>query len=702
MTTSILARFIEGRLDLLERNGLWGLFLVFTSLMLFLNWRVAFWVMMGLVVAVAGTIILMKTWGLTLNLISMFGLIVVLGLIVDDGIVVAENTFSRIESGDDPTTAAIEGCGEVAWPVIIAVATTIAAFLPLLFIQGQIGDFMGVLPVVVSFALSVSLVEALYLLPSHLAKSLRPLARGATPPPDRVRWWMRRLRSAETHVLMDPIRRGYAALLRTCVQYRYVTVAAIVACMLVVLGLTPLGGGHLKFVFIQKMDSETIMADLTMPVGTPVEHTKQTMSRIEQAALGIPEVRTVWTIFGAQLQADEMGIYPTFRSHLAQAVIELAPVEQRDRSSDQIIADLRQKTADLVGIDALTFRAMHGGPAGREIEAEISGPRIDDVLAVAAALKQKLNTYRGVYDIADDYERGAREVQLELLDSARPLGIDTRYLATELRGAFYGLEARTIQRGRDDVEIRVRYPESRRRNLYELEQMRIVLPDRRVVPLSELARIRESISTSAIRRVDQRRAVTVYADVDQSEGSANQILADLQPFIEKQQLEHPGVRVRFTGNRRETLKALGSLRRDFLIAIALIYCMLAGLFRSYLQPLVVLTAVPFGLIGAVLGHLLMGYPLTILSAIGLVALTGIVVNDALILVDFINKQRAAGVPLVEAVIAGGIRRLRPIILTSLTTVLGLAPLMAEQSFQARFLIPMAISISFGLAFATVQ
>jgi multidrug efflux pump subunit AcrB len=702
-TYSNLARFIESRLDLLKRNGLWGLTFVFLSLLLFLNWRIAFWVMMGLLVSISGAIMLMSMVGATLNLISMFGLIVVLGLIVDDAIVVGENVYTRVEEGEEPRLAAVRGAEEVTWPVFIAVLTTIGAFLPLLFIEGQIGDFMGVLPVVVTCALAVSLIEAFSILPSHLAEWLRPVRRDMIEhaPRHRLARVVTPLREAQQRMVNDRLLPAYERVLRTAVSYRYVTVAAVASLLLMSFGLV--ASGRVPFVFVQKMDSETIVANLEMPVGTPSSRTEATIQQIEQAVLNLPgnEVNTIWTLIGARLNIGQRGATASSRSHVAQAIIELPPLEERERTSEQIIAQLRQDTAGIAGANSIRFLTMQGGPGGAEIEIEITGKRIGDLVEVSERLKNELAGYPGVFDIDDDFEKGRREVQIELLDSARPLNLTTRYLATEIRGAFYGLEARTLQRDREDVDIRVRFPEERRRQIYELESMRIATPGGRMVPFREVARLKEGEGYSAIRRVNQRRAVVVSADVDQSMANAEEVLRSLEPTVADLESSHPGVRIEFAGNKREMSKSLGSLKRDFFIAILVIAVMLAGLFKSYIQPLVVLTAVPFGLNGAIAGHYFMGYPLTILSTIGLVALTGIVVNDALILVSFINQEVGGGTPVLEAVIRGGRRRLRPIILTSLTTILGLAPLMTETSFQARFLIPMAISISFGLAFATV-
>ena len=565
------------------------------------------------------------------------------------------------------------------------------------------GDFMGVLPVVVSCALGVSLLEALSILPSHLAEWLRPVRRELShaPPRNRFMALIRPLREKQRQLFTERLSDAYEWFLRLAIRYRYVTVAAVVAALLFSFGMV--AGGRVPFVFIQTMDSETILASLDMPVGTPVEQTEAALCTIEDAALSLREsgeVKSVYTLVGAQISTGMAGVDISERSHLGQSIIELCSVDSRQRSSDEIVADLRERTRGLIGINSLTFQPVHGGPGGTDIEIEVAGKQTDEILAVADRLKEALAAKGGVYDIADDYESGRRELQIELLDSARPLNLTTRALATEVRGAFYGLEARTLQREREDVDIRVRFAEQRRRHIYELESMRIATPAGNMVPLCEVARVTETRGAAAIRRIDQRRTVTVSADVDESQTNAELIIGELRATIADLEREHPGVRMDFAGAKRETTKSLGSLRRDFLIALALVYVMLAGLFKSYTQPLVVLTAVPFGAVGAVAGHYLMGYPLTILSMIGLVALTGIVVNDGLILVDFINRQRADGSPVFDAVITAAKRRLRAILLTSLTTILGLAPLMTETSFQAKFLIPMAISLSFGLAFAT--
>jgi len=698
-TSSNLARFIEGRLDLLTRNGFWGLVWVFVSLLVFLNWRVAFWVMSGLLISVLGTLFVMLSIGQTLNLISMFGLIVVLGILVDDAIVVGENVYSKIEEGLEPKKAAIIGTEEVTWPVICAIATTVVAFAPLLFIKGRMGDFMRVLPIVVLISLIVSLFEALTILPSHLAEWLKPHEvhdpKAATERARRSFAWLRNLQSFFINTI---ITRGYDRLLNVCVRNRYVTVAVMFAALIVSLGLV--ASGRVPFVFIPKMDSETILANLELPVGAPISATDEKMKVIEDAIIALPELDSLYSLLGSQYNED--GLAGASATQLGQAIIELKPVEERDRTSEAIIRELRQKTKHLSGINSLKFSSMQGGPVGAPIQFEIRGERYEDLLAVAESMKERLRGFEGVFDIQDDFDAGRREIQIELLPSARALGITTSSLATQVRGAFYGIEARILQRDREDVKIMVRYPEDYRRRIYDLESMRIASPTGAMVPFSEVAKFREGRGFATIRRKDQKRTVTVSADIDEVVANAEIVNTELASTFSDYERMFPGVRIDVGGAEEEKAKSLSSLRPNSVAAILMIYAILAALFRSYVQPIIVMAAIPFGVIGVILGHLALGYPITFFSLIGLVALTGIVVNDSLILMTFINRKRfeEGALPYV-AVIEGGRGRLRAIILTSVTTVLGLGPLLTETSFQAKFLIPMGISIAGGLLFATV-
>lgn len=697
-----LSRFIEGRLELLQRNGFWGLILVALSLLIFLHWRVAFWVMMGLLLAIAGSLICMSLLGQTLNLMTMFGLIIVLGLLVDDAIIVSEHVYTKYEQGHAPKLAAIQGAEEVTWPVTCCVVTTIVAFIPLMFIQGQIGDWMGVLPVVVCVALFASLVEALTILPCHLAHGLRLPGRviettgdGKSKGP--IRGLIARVREFQRRKLRGWLVVRYERILRAAVANRYVTMAALSGVLIIALGAV--AGGHVPFVFLQKMDAETLVVNVKMGVGAPAEETQRAVEVIERAALELPELKTIYTLIGIQVSDD--GIPSAPQSHLSQIFIELTAGEKRDRSSDEILNELRTRTADITGVRRLTFTSMQGGPGGAPIHLEISGASIENLVEVSGVIQARLADFDGVEDIVDDFDAGRREVQIELFESARPLGLTTESLATQVRAAFYGFEAQKIQRGREDVKIMVRYPLEHRRRVYDIEEMRIATPSGALVPFKEAARLTEGTGFASIKRRDQQRTVTITADANTNVTNPDQVMAALETEFPKLAAQYPGIRFEWGGQKLETKRSFGSLKRDFAAALMMIYVVLAALFRTYIQPLIVMAVIPFGLIGAVAGHFVMGYPLTILSLIGLVALTGILVNDSMVLVTFVNRRVADGADLFEAVIEGGKSRLRAILLTSATTVLGIAPLLAEQSFQAKFLIPMGLSISAGLVFSTV-
>lgn len=698
---SDLSRIIDDRLNLLERNGVWGLGLVFLSLLVFLHWRISFWVMMGLVLAVTGTLACMKILGLSLNLITMFGLIIVLGLLVDDAIIVSEHYYSKIEAGVEPRLAAITATEEVSWPVVCAVFTTVVAFVPLMFIEGRMGEWMGTLPVIVCVALTASLAEALSILPCHLAHATgrgdgggrRRLAGGrraaGRPAGDRT--------TTRRHRFVAGARDLYERLLRTATAYRYVSIAGLVSCLMIV--GAAVGGGHIPYVFIPKIDTEFLIAAVRMAPGAPVEQTQKAVQVIERAALKVPELESLYTLVGMQVGDD--GVRKPLQSHLGQAFIELCPADDRDRTSAEIIQALREQTQDIPGVDRLNYTSLEGGPGGAPIHLEIRGKDHHTLIAVADYIKRRLAGFDGVFDLVDDFDAGRPEVQIELFESARALGLTTESLATQVRAAFYGYEARKVQRGREDVKIMVRYPQAYRTSIHDIETMRIATPSGALVPFSEVAALRERTGFATIKRVDQRRTVTVTADVDTAVANADQIIASLSRDFPEIEQRYPGVVLEFGGQKLETKKSFGSLRQNFVIALVLVYVILAGLFRSYVQPLIVMAVIPFGCIGAVLGHLIMGYPITLLSLIGIVALTGIVVNDSMILVVFINQRILRGAPVHEAIIDAGKGRLRPILLTSATTVLGIAPLLMETSFQAKFLIPMGVSLSAGLMFATV-
>ncbi|MCH7799181.1 MAG: efflux RND transporter permease subunit [Planctomycetes bacterium] len=693
-THSDLARFIEGRLDLLLRNAKWGALLVFATLMIFLNWRVACWVGVGLVVSICGALVIMAIVGITLNLLTMFGLIVVVGLLVDDAIVVAENIQARYDRKEPALTAAILGTEQVFWPVVATVLTSIVAFVPLRFIEGQIGDLIGALPVVVGCALIFSLVESLIILPSHMGHSLLSRDRARTGGFTSI---LRRYEQWRDEVILDRVVPAYARLLTRLMKYRYATIAVCLAVFVGSVGMV--AGERLEFTFLPTSDTETIIIDLRMPIGTSIDRTDEVVRAIEAAAAAQPEVQAAGTVIGYMADLDT-GTTAGLGGHLAQLYIELKPVELRERESSEVIDAIRGHIGVINDIERLTFSEIQGGPAGADITIIVSSE--DDRLTeqAVARIRLMLAEYDGVRDIGDNSSLGQREVHVQLRSAAAGLDLTVADVATQVRGALFGLEPHVFSDRQEDIKVRVRLDEASRTSLYGIENMYVTTPRGHRVPLSEIADVTEGTAYSMINRINRRRATTVSADTAPW-ANPERITRELVPQLDELKREMPGISIELGGRQRTMAQAFGSLPLGFLAASVMIYIILAWLFGSYTQPLAIMLAIPFAITGMIWGHLLLGYQLTFLSLIGFVALSGIVVNDSLILVEFFNGMRRQGKRLREALVLAGRARLRPIFLTTITTILGLTPLMLEKSFQAKFLIPMAISISFGLMSATI-
>lgn len=695
-THSDLARFVEGRLDLLVSNAGYGAILVFATLLLFLNWRVAFWVGVGLTTAMAGALAFMMVLDITLNLLTMFGLIVVLGLLVDDAIVVAENIQARHDRGESSLIAAIKGAEQVSWPVVATVLTSIVAFLPLMFVRGRIGDLMGALPLVVAVALIMSLVESLLILPSHMGHSLvkRDKLRSGSGPHSggnmiyRYEIW-------RDHIIQDRVIPAYARLLELSLRFRYISVAA--ALMLLTISVGMVVGGRVVFEFLASSDSETIIVDVRLPIGTPAEQTNRLMQRFEDAAFAQPETKSASVIVG-QVDDVDTGAAQATASHVAQMFIELHPIELRDRSSQQVIGSIREAVGRVDEAERVRFSEITGGPGGADITIQIRGNDPELIAAAVEDIRRRLAQFSGVVDIADDDAAGQREVQIVTLPGAAALGFTAADVSNQMRGALFGLDAHVFAADQEDIDVRVRLGEGTRRDLYEVENLWLINPEGRPVPLREVAMLQEGTGYSTIRRINRMRAVSVTADTVPGV-SPEEIMREFD--LRSLRADHPFVTIETAGRQEQMRDAFATLPIGFFAALIMIYVILAWLFSSYVQPLAVMMAIPFGTVGVIWGHMLLGYELTFLSTIGFVALSGVIVNDSLILVQFYNAKRMEGLALREALIEAGRARLRPIFLTTVTTVLGLTPLMLEQDFQARFLIPMAIAIAFGLMFATI-
>jgi multidrug efflux pump subunit AcrB len=701
-------QFLKARLDLLTRNGLIGLILVFVCLTFFLNIRLAFWTAMGIPISFLGAFWLIPHFGVTINMMSLFAFIMVLGLVVDDAIVVGENIFSYRQQGLDRLDAAIKGVREMCWPVIAAVLTTVFAFVPLAYTQGIMGKILRVLPIVVVGVLGFSLAEALLILPAHLSSKRGRPGKG-------IRRYTDKINDSTDRGLKWFVNGPFANFVERAVRWRYVTLALGIAIFLTTIGIV--AGGYIKFVFFDAIEADNVVALLKMPLGTPVEQTRAIAERIEAAAFETIEEfdkkrpgevslsKHIATTIGAQPTVGRSGpiqvdLGEAGQSHLAEINLELLSAEERDLSSTAVKNRWRDLVGEVAGASSLTFVSEFVS-TGEPINVELSHDDFDALLAASEKLKSILRDYTGVGDIQDDFEPGKAELKLKLKDTGRTLGLALSDLATQVRHGFYGAEVQRIQRGRDDIRVMVRYPQAERRSLADVENMRIRLPNGTEIPFDTVAQVQYGRGYSAIKRIDRKRVVSVTADVDRSVANANVINTDLLAnVLPKLAAECGGLEYRFGGEQREMTESLGSLKVNFIIALLAIYGLLAVQFRSYSQPAIIMSAIPFGIVGAAIGHLLMGYNFGIMSMFGIVALSGVVVNDSLIMIDLINRERGSDIALPQVLRDCATRRFRPIMLTTLTTFFGLLPMITERSLQARFLIPMAISLAFGVMFAT--
>ena len=711
------ARLLLGRLDLLLRNARLGLVLVFICLSLFLDLRLAFWVMMGIPISLMGSFLLIEQFGASINMLSLFAFIVALGIVVDDAIVVGENIFAHRERGKPFLKAAVDGTLEVAKPVIFSIMTSVVAFLPLAFVDGMMGKFMGIIPIIVISMLLVSLVEALFILPAHLSSAHRgPLTAAVGSvlrAPIRLH---ERMRSRVDGALKQFIDTHYLRALRLALANPIATVALGLTLMMVTVGW--IAGGRIKFVFMPEIDSDWLTISLAMPQGTTADQTGAVVERIESSALAVKEAhdatgnpddpsvyKHVFTTIGDQPMGRRSrmsaGSPAGGRGHLAEIVIELLPSEVRDVSSSEIAARVRDRVGEIPGVESLAFTSTIFS-AGNQIELQLASADFEQLLAAVERVKREIATYPGTSDIEDSFQEGKLEMRLALKPAARTLGITLADLARQVRQGFYGDQALRFQRGSDDVRVMIRYPEAERRSLHDVERMRIRTPAGAEVPFSHVADVEISYGFATIRRSDGQRIVTVSADITESTANAEDINRDLEArFLPTLMEDYPGLRYSYEGEQRERSDSFSSLGKGFAIAMFAIYALLAVPFRSYSQPLVIMIAIPFGMIGAVWGHVLMGIDLGLLSMFGIVALSGVVVNDSLILLSFHNELRDQGATGDEALEKACQHRFRPILLTSLTTFFALLPMILEKSVQAQFLIPMAVSLAFGIMFAAI-
>ena len=694
---------LNDRLALMLRNGATGFVLVFVILTLFLELRLAFWVSLGIPISFMGAIALMPVGDVSINVMSLFAFILVLGIVVDDAIIVGENIYRHQEDHGDGLRGAIEGGQEIATPVIFAVLTTVAAFMPLMFVPGMMGKIFRVIPLIVVPCLLFSLVESLGVLPAHLSHT-KPHAK-----PGRFR----RFQSLFSNGLKTFIRKVYEPLLEAALRWRYLTSAIGVSMLILTVGMVL--GGWTTFRFFPSIEADFMAASVTMPQGTPANVTGEAIAKLEDGAAalrarllqetGMDYFRHVSASIGDQPMASRGGgpmgqIRTMAAAHVGEVTIELAPAETRAYTSEQLGFMWRDASEAIPEAVDVNFTMSIMTP-GEDVNVQLAGPDIERLRAAADEVKLRLAAYAGVYDISDSFRAGKEEMKLGIKPAAETLGLTLQDLGRQVRQAFYGEEAQRIQRGRDDIRVMVRYPRDGRRSLGNLENMRIRTPDGGEVPFSQVAQVEPGRGFASIKRVNRNRAVNVTAAVDATVTSGGQVIADLQNRILPEVLpKYPGVFYTFEGIQAEQADAVGGLTRGFILALLMIFALLAIPLKSYVQPMIIMSAIPFGLVGAIWGHLVMGLDVTLMSMFGLVALTGVVVNDSLVMVDFINRKRRVHDDVSMAVREAGSNRFRPILLTSLTTFFGLVPLMLERSMQAAFLVPMAVSLAFGVLFAT--
>ncbi|MCK6554347.1 efflux RND transporter permease subunit [Candidatus Binatia bacterium] len=705
---------LRGRLETLLSNARSGFILVFIVLTLFLHTRLAAWVTLGVPISFLGALALFNPLGISINVISLFAFIVVLGILVDDATVVGESVHTWQEKLGNNLEGAVIGTQQVTVPVVFGVLTTVATFVPMVVLPGPMGQVFAVAGIVSIACLVCSLIESQFVLPAHLGH-----AHPHRGPRTRVgRAWVG-LQDRCSDGLIAFAHKVYRPVLVLAQEWRYTTIA--IAMVLLLLAFTVVASGRMHFSFFPPIEADYLSARLTMPPGTTAEVTQAAVDRIAAAVgplrqeidaaharPGASLFKNVLTAVGAQPLKDRQDNNPAavqgigeVRGNVAEVVIGLVPSEERDISTGEIGQRWRDLVGAVPGATELGY-ASDLFSAGNAIDIELAGTDIDELAQAARRVKDELARYPGVVDIADSFRAGKREIKLGIRPSAELLGLTLQDLARQVRQAFYGQEAQRIQRGRDDIRVMVRYPERDRTSIGDLENLRVRAPDGTEVPFSTVATVDLGRGYSTIRRTDRKRVVNVTADVDRAVTTANEVLEDMTgEKLPRILADYPSVSYDLEGEQREQTRALSGLLGAYVLALFAVYALLAIPLGSYTQPFIIMSVIPFGIVGAIGGHLLMGRHLSMMSVIGIVALSGVVVNASLVLVHFVNEARSEGVTVHDAITEAGVARFRPIVLTSLTTFVGLLPLMTEQSVQAQFLIPMAISLGYGVLFATL-
>lgn len=714
------AKGLEERIATVAGNAYSGFLMVVIVLTLFLRFKTSFWVAAGIPVAMLGALMVFPSLDLTISSLTIMAFILVLGIIVDDAIVVGERVFVYEQQGMSPRDAAVEGTLSVTVPVIFGVMTTIAAFLPLLILSGPMGAFFNVIGVVVSLCLIFSLIESQLILPGHLAhrRTKGYYLEGSVV----IERWLalqRRISSG----LESFAENIYKPALRACLEYRYAVLATATAIILLTAGL--LFSGRVIFQFFPAVEGDRIYASIQMPEGVAVEVTEEALARIETASAELVQeleaeldariaagdapaepghaVENTLTTLGSRINrgGPAMGRSGAGGSHIAEVVMILSSFDARGQVSAN---DIRDRWREKVGVipDALELNFVSDSfSAGQALSFRLEGRNEDTLRIATAELREALARYPGVFDVSDSFRAGKQEVQIELLREGELLGFTLQDVSRQVRQAFYGAESQRIQRGPDQIKVMVRYPESERQSMGNLEDMMLRSPEGGEVPLSSVARLSLGNSYSSINRENGRRVITVNADVNRAVSAPEQITREIAAEFTQRWNDDYQITMSLGGEGEQRDESLGSLLSTYPLAMLIVFALLAIPLKSYTQPLIIMSVIPFGAIGAILGHFIMGVELVFFSLIGIVALSGVVVNSSLVLVDYVNAEVRAGHSLPDAIASAGVARFRPIFLTSMTTFIGLVPLMFSPTPATFFIVPMAISLGWGVLFATV-
>lgn len=690
------------RTQLLVENGFMGILLVLFFLSLFLNLRLAFWVAFGLPVAFLGMFIFAGSLGVTINVLSLFGMIIVIGILVDDGIVISENIYQHSEMGKSPIKAALDGTMEVVPPILSAIITTVLAFATFLFLDSRIGEFFGEVSTVVILTLVISLIEALIILPAHIAhsKALKKREDNGQPKKGIGKFFqsMRKINALGDRIMVFMRDRIYSPVLRFVLTQQVMAFAILAAVLILTIGA--IGGNWIRVTLFPSIASDRVSIDLLMPEGVNPERTDSIITMVEEAAWRVNEEYTEKQTGNKQVVENIIKrVGPG--NNKASLQVNLLPGEERDFGSPEITNAIRDEVGPVYGVESLTF-GSGGNFGGSPISVSLLGNNLSELEAAKEELKQNLENNSLLKDVTDNDPKGIKEINVQLKDNAYALGLDLGEVMRQIRNGFFGAQAQRFQRGQDEIRVWVRYNRENRSSINDLDDFRLVTPAGQRVPFDEIANYEIVRGTESISHLDGMREIRVAADMEDPNGSSTDILEDIRtnvipPILEK----YPSITVSYEGQNREASKLSSSASKVIPIILFLIYATIAFTFRSYSQPFLLMIMIPFSVIGVAWGHWLHDFPINVLSALGIIALVGIMVNDGLVLIGKYNGFLRDGMDFKKALYEAGRSRFRAIFLTSLTTIAGLAPLLLEKSRQAQFLKPMAISISYGIAVATI-